>query len=160
LDTKEFLEMDHDVRVKKINTMLQEYEEYSLKKVSEVVGINYSTFCKEMARGDYVYIKRDNKYYKFIKDTNASFSHITNYTLELNFIRDNLAKLETLMSYTNASFALDKRVYMSDSLVNKNIKISENIYNEFIDICQTHYPYLKIQDIVSQCLLNFINTCR
>lgn len=157
MNTKEFLEMDYHIRAKKVNDMLQKYEGDSLKKVSEALCINYSTLCKEMAKGDYVYIKRDNKYYRFIRNSEEGSHTTTDYTIELNFIRNNLAKLETIITSTNTPFELDKRVYISDVLVNKNIKISEDIYNEFVVICQTCFPYLKIQDIISQCLLIFIN---
>ncbi len=62
-----FFTADPDLRVKEINKML---ENEALPDIAKSLGIPYSTFLKEMTRGDYVYIKRENKYFKFIRDTN------------------------------------------------------------------------------------------
>jgi DNA-binding transcriptional regulator YhcF (GntR family) len=128
MNTKEFLETSPDKRVITINAMLNKYENDSLRKVAEELKINYSTFCKEMAKGDYVYIKRDNKYYKFIRDTNNSLSD-KNISNELEYLISNFNKLQKLIDSTENNYLiLDKKVYSQpEQIVNKNIKINSLI---------------------------------
>ena len=65
MDKDVFYEMDIMTRVKKVNSML---EGKNIQAVAKEIGIPPSTFSKEMQRGDYFYLKRDNKYYHFVRE--------------------------------------------------------------------------------------------
>lgn len=131
------------------------------------MGIPYSTFTKEMQRGDYVYIARENKYFKFIRDKNSlvnpKASNIKNedFTVELTFIKENLEGIKRLLVNHSAEgqmLILDKEIYNTKAkFVNKNLKINEAIYNKFSKICESQFPQYKVQDITAQSLLDFIN---
>lgn len=158
MNANQFYEMDTSKRVTIINKMLEKYESDALARVAEELGIRYGAFCKEMLKDDYVYIKRENKYYKFIREIEHHNKLKNDYLEELDFIRNNLQDLKSLVDRKkDISFVLDKKVYSSNKVVNKTIKISEDIYEEFLSICEAKFNYLKIQDIISQCLLEFIN---
>ncbi|MEK4264170.1 hypothetical protein [Paenibacillus sp. FSL L8-0499] len=94
-----FLTMSPDKRVEEINKMLQSLP---LKEVAVRTGIAYSTFLKEMTAGDYVYIQRDNRYYKFLRDEDASLKSkeesIGVYHEELLFLRENIDVLKQLVN--------------------------------------------------------------
>jgi hypothetical protein len=156
MNTKEFLEMDYDTRVKKVNELLKKYDDDSLRKVSEFLGLSYSTFCKEMSKGDYVYIKRANQYFKFLREDSPQKQPL-DYNKELEFLRNNIEHLAILINGNkNCELRLDSRIYTSDSsLVNKNLKINNAIYIEFINLCEKEFNYLKIQDLISQALVEF-----
>lgn len=154
----DFFTISTDERLEYINSLLGKYEKDNLKNVSEEIKIDYNLLCREMSKDDLVYIKRDRKYYKILKDDTALTSPISNYNKELQFLRDNFDTLKGLLTYNLKPFTLDKRVYSStEKTINKNIKVNQDIYDDFISICSQQFSYLKIQDIISQCLLNFIN---
>ncbi|EST51927.1 hypothetical protein T458_26880 [Brevibacillus panacihumi W25] len=73
-----FFAMPSEKRVEVVNKMLQNA---SLKEVADKIGIAYSTFLKEMTVGDHVYIQRDNRYYKFIREdiVNPQFDSSESY---------------------------------------------------------------------------------
>lgn len=156
-----FFKADPDLRVKEINKML---ESKALPDIAKDLDIPYSTFLKEMTRGDYVYIKRENKYFKFIRDTNDKLTdkkepHIDDYKEELLFLKRHLDVLKKLISnYEKGQFlVLDKQIYDSNAkFVNKNIKVNHLIYEQFTKLCENKFPHLKIQDLISQALLDFI----
>lgn len=54
-------------RVAIVNDLLKN-EGSDLQKVADTLEMNYSTFTKLMQEDDYVYIKRENQYYKFVRD--------------------------------------------------------------------------------------------
>lgn len=54
-------------RVAIVNDLLKN-EGFDLQKVADTLEMNYSTFTKLMQEDDYVYIKRENQYYKFVRD--------------------------------------------------------------------------------------------
>lgn len=65
MNKDKFSTMDVDKRAEEINKMLVNSD---LKVVAERLGIAYSSFTKLMQDGDFVYIARENQYFKFIRD--------------------------------------------------------------------------------------------
>ncbi len=131
-----------------------------------MLDIPYSTFTKEMQKGDYVYIARENKYFKFIRNKNdyvSSKSYIKgteDYTEELAFLKENLEMLKKLVanSEENKMLILDKAIYDTKAkFVNKNLKSERSHLRKILKLCESQFPHLKIQDIIAQSLLDFIN---
>lgn len=55
-------------------------------------------------------------------------------------------------------FFIDKRIFDTSSKIStKNFRISDDLYNQFVKVCQQKFPHLKIQDILSQLIFNFVN---
>jgi hypothetical protein len=159
LKKEEFLATDPDLRVKTINKML---ETTPLNDIAKKLDIPYSTFLSEMTKGDYVYIKRDKKYFKFIRNENSLIEQTRNsdYSEELSFLKKHLDVLKKLVSsHENAQpMVLDKQVYdVKAKFVNKNIKVNASIYQQFTELCENKFRHLKIQDLIAQALLDFIN---
>lgn len=57
----------------------------------------------------------------------------------------------------NNDFALDKRIFRSSNPVMKNFRISDEVYKQFVATCEQQFPHLRIQDIISQLILNFVD---
>ncbi|MEC1722831.1 hypothetical protein [Schinkia azotoformans] len=158
-----FFTMDVDKRAEEINKMLVNSD---LKGVAEALGLAYSTFTKSMQTGDYTYIARENQYFKFIRDKELlgtmkpSDKATTGFQEELTFLKENLETLKSLVSTVNESptLVLDKDIYNTKAkYVNKNLKLNENIYEKFSKLCENQFPHLKIQDLIAESLLEFIN---
>ncbi|MBQ7232431.1 MAG: hypothetical protein IJX07_04295, partial [Bacillales bacterium] len=82
-----------------------------LQQVAAHIGMNYSSFTKAMQEGDYVYIKRENLYYKFVRDENFI---IHNHTVEDEVtlcLKENFELLKAIVTKYNANddFSIDKR---------------------------------------------------
>lgn len=154
-----FSTMSSKQRVKAINDLLK-MEGNDLQKVSEFVGINYSTFTKIMQEDDYVFIKRDNQYYKFIRDEKKIVETSNNDNLELNYLIENFSLFQSLIDRhkRNCDFFIDNKLFQTDSKSStKTFRIPEELYKEFSKACKQNFPYLNIQDVIGQLLLNFVD---
>lgn len=158
-----FFTMNVDKRAEEINKMLVNSD---LKGVAEALSLPYSSFTKEMQKGDYVFIARENQYFKFIRDkeslgtVKSTDISTAGFQEELSFLRENFEILKRLVDTANESptLVLDKEVYNSKSkYVNKNLKLNESIYERFSNMCENQFPHLKVQDLIAQSLLSFIN---
>lgn len=153
-----FLAMSPEKRVEEVNKMLLTA---SLKEVADKIGIAYSTFLREMTVGDHVYIQRDNRYYKFIRDVdgvNPQADFNGDYQEELHFLRENIDSLKKLVNCGHRPpLILDQQIYSkSASFSNKSIKMSEQVYEKFTKYCSEQFPQFRLQDLIAQSLLDFI----
>ncbi|HLR79162.1 MAG TPA: hypothetical protein VK119_01015 [Bacillota bacterium] len=159
MNIDKFTSLTAKQRVNIVNNLLKR-EGFRLQEVAKEIGMKYSSFTKLMQEDDYVYIKRDNQYYKFIRDEKKMLNNVETDNDEIAYIKENFSTLKELIELRkdNSDLLLDKRIYHSSSKhVTKNFRISDEIYKQFTRICNEQYPHLKIQDIVSQLLLDFID---
>jgi transposase len=84
--------MSRKQRVKIVNELLKK-EGFDLQKVADYFGINYSTFTKLMQEDDYVYIKQENQYYKFVRDESQITHNPSSEDDELTYILRNISLL-------------------------------------------------------------------
>lgn len=144
-------------RVAIVNALLKK-EGFDLQKVADALEMNYSTFTKLMQEDDYVYIKRENQYYKFVRDENQIPTISTKTDSEIDYIMKNFSLLKSLIERykQNGDFIIDKRIFRSTSKISsKNFRMSDDLYQNFIATCENEFPHLKIQDIIAQLLLDF-----
>lgn len=149
-----------DKRVKLVNELLKK-EGFKLEDVAKKIGINYSTFTKLMQDDDYVYIKRENQYYKFIREPSQNRSHIKHTDDELEYLKEHFETLKKVIEKydSNIEFTIDMRLFKSTSKIStKNFRISEELYKEFTNVCESTLPHLKIQDIIAQLILSFLDS--
>lgn len=144
-------------RVAIVNELLQK-EGFDLQKVADALEMNYSTFTKLMQEDDYVYIKRENQYYKFVRDE-SQISTISDQTdSEMDYIKANFSVLKSIVERYkhNDDFIIDKRIFRSTSKTSsKNFRMPDDLYKNFVSTCEKEFPHLKIQDIIAQLLLDF-----
>lgn len=158
MNKDEFLTMHPDIRVKEINKML---ETMQLPDIAKSLDMPSSSFSSEMQKGDYVYIKRDKKYFKFLRDENnlKDESKTSDYNEELLFIKNNFDVLKNILLNQKKDnvLILDEKIYDSKAkFVNKNIKVNDSIYQQFTSICDKQFRHLKIQDLIAQAFVDFI----
>lgn len=158
MNKESFFTMQHDKRAEEANKLLQSL---NLEDVAKKIGVNYSTFTKEMQTGDYVFIKRDNCYYKFLRDPFSAPEKKKNelYSEELNFLKENIEELRELIANNNdkSILHLDPKIYSKNSPFSvKSIKMNEDIYSMFTSHCEENFPHFRLQDLVAQSLLDFI----
>lgn len=158
MNKETFLSMPPHKRVVEINKML---ENATLKEVADKIGIAYSTFLKEMTVGDYVYIQRENRYFKFIRDGEKAKTPTHGETYEdlLLFLKENFDQLKQLLnSEQRPPLVLDQRIYSKNAVfTNKSIKMNDEIYESFTKFCNENFPQFRLQDLIAQSLLDFVD---
>ncbi|TKH60184.1 hypothetical protein FC679_19980 [Bacillus cereus] len=121
------------------------------------LNVNYSTFTKTMQQGNYIYVKRRNQYFKFI-DTEEAKEEVNSikFEEELQFSREHMDKLKTVLYISESVLILDEEVYAKDiTMVVKSVKVNEKIYNRFAELCEERFNHLKMKDLISQAMLDF-----
>lgn len=144
-------------RVAIVNDLLSK-DGFDLQKVADTLKMNYSTFTKLMQEDDYVFIKRENQYYKFLRDENQITSVMDTVDPELDYIKQNFSTLKSLVerSKSNNDFILDKRIFHSTSkFATKNFRMADELYKQFVKTCEEQFPQYKLQDIIAQLLFDF-----
>lgn len=139
-----------------INELLQHH---SLDEVASTLNISRSKLSALMKEGNFAFIKSLNQYCKYITDQDETPKNFTTKADEaLAFLQDNLEAFKTLIDDTqNTPLNLDPRIYAKDTtLTSKSFKINDTIYTDFTSFCEENYSYLKLQDLFSQALLEFI----
>lgn len=155
-----FFTMSPQKRVEEVNKLLQKYD---LNNVAKQIGLPYSTFTKEMRRvGNFFYHQTDKQYYTFIRNKydKPGVGDAQLLTKEESFLKENLEDLERLikMFQTKQLFLLNERIYSKQGkFENKSIKMNKEIYKEFTEFCDENFPHLKMQDLIAQSLLDFID---
>lgn len=162
MDKEIFFSMEKNKRAAEVNKLLAGSNQ---KEVSETIGISQSLLSKEMTKEDFIYVGRENKYFKFVRDPKVAVaiknSNNSSESPEMVFLRDNLEQLQSLLEERDGKtmLSLNKEIYDDDSeLVNKNIRINSVVYGRFVEHCSEQFPYLKIQDLIAQSLLDFVST--
>ncbi len=154
---EEFFALDVEDRVRLVNKMLEEEDKDALKNVAKRLNVNYSTFTKTMQQGNYIYVKRRNQYFKFI-DTEETKGEVNSikFEEELQFLREHMGKLKTVLQISESVLILDEEVYAKDiPMVVKSVKVNEKIYNRFAELCEERFNHLKMKDLISKALLDF-----
>lgn len=157
MNKKHFFEMDVHKRAKQINEMLKTK---SMNEIAKSIGISASAFSKEMQNGDYVFIKRENQYFHFIREEQTiNHGQDTEAKEVIDFIKVNFGELQTLIAnYKGDRIDLNPKVYDDSSeLLTKSIRVRDNVYKEFQSYCQENYPYFSMQDLIAHCLIEFTN---
>src|SRR5690606_3012072 len=130
----------------------------SLNEVAKEIGIPSSSFSKEMTNGDYVYIKRENQYYKFVRDLKDLQSSVTDNDTML-YLNQNIETIKKVISLFqhHTPLILDEKIYSKQlSYTTKSLKMNDNVYSEFTDFFKSNYPTYRLQDLIAQALLDFI----
>lgn len=162
LEAREFQEMPLLERAEFINKLLLGYDEDPLRKVAEAVNMKYSAFCKEMRRGGFAYSQGKRQYEKTLsldedKDVQTSVPSRSGNDEAMQFIAEHLNEIKELLNIHDAQLVLDPKVYDPKSKsVTKSLIVNKEIYEEFSNLCMTRFPHLRLKDIVSNCLYNFI----
>ncbi|AAU25743.1 MULTISPECIES: hypothetical protein [Bacillus] len=157
MNKDKFQTTDSKSRVTFVNELLKR-EDFDLQKVADVLEMNYSTFTKLMQEDDYVYIKRENQYYKFVRDESQIFTISDQTDSEMDYIKANFSLLKSIIErYKHKDdFIIDKRIFRSTSKTSsKNFRMPDDLYQNFVATCENEFPHLKIQDIIAQLLLDF-----
>lgn len=149
----EFRSLVADERVKYVNDCLM--KNMKLKEVAINLGIAYSSMTSLLNKDGYHYSRQQKQYVALESIDNKEEHH--DYDV-LSYIEENEATLRKIIEfYKTASLIISPKVYDNGAkFVTKNFKINTVILNEFQTLMSEKYPQYRLQDAISQAILDFI----
>ncbi|MCM3570496.1 hypothetical protein [Neobacillus mesonae] len=165
MDTQEFMNLSALEKVEVANKMLKEQEKDHLKNVASKLGLSESTFSKIMRdNASYQYNKTSKQYDRIMpieeyKKYLQSGSNENNVEESLKFIAEHLEELKGLLHEHETQLILDPEIYdPSSKTITRTIQVNEDIYKEFSDLYSSRFSHIRLREIYSKCLLDFIRS--
>ncbi len=165
MDTQKFMNLSAIGRVELANKMLSEETNDHLKNVASKLGLSESTFSK---------IMRDNASYQFNKTSKQydrimpieeykkylhSGSNENKMEETLQFLGEHLEELKGLLHTHETQLILEPEIYDSSSTtITRTIQVNESVYQQFSDLYSSRFSHIRLREIYSKCLLDFIKT--
>lgn len=165
MDTQKFMSLSMLEKVEVVNKMLGEETENHLKNVAKNLGLSPSTFSKIMRdNSSYQYNQTSKRYDRLLtldeyKQYLQSESNTDKTQESIQFVSNHIDELKQLLQAYSNQLILNPKVYNPNSkTITKTVQVNADIYEEFTNLWATHYPHLRLRDIISQCLLDFTKT--
>ncbi|WP_419957977.1 hypothetical protein [Psychrobacillus psychrotolerans] len=157
MNQQELMTMSEVERVEFINQMLREPSIKRLAEVASKIGMSSSSLGKKMTEGAYTYSRSLKQY--ILRDDNEG---TLNKEEVMKFLQENYGLLKALIereqkidSMTVLSLSPEVVKTKGDYIV-KNTKIPSEINDQFSRLCEEKFSYLKLQDLLSQALWEFV----
>ncbi|WP_102694001.1 hypothetical protein [Rummeliibacillus pycnus] len=149
----EFRSLVAEERVKYVNDYLM--KNMKLKEVAINLGIAYSSMTSLLNKDGYRYSRQQKQYVPLEGNDNKGEHKEEDVLL---YIKENEATLRRIIEfYNSASLIISPKVYDNGAkFVTKNFKINTAILNEFQTLMSEKYPQYRLQDAISQAILDFI----
>lgn len=154
LNREEFITLSPEKRVEEVNHLLKRH---NLKEIANMLGFKYSTFTTEMRNnGEYRFLKKNKQYVRAVTLGEVVKNEDNEAVVFINKNKQVFKRLIE-MYQSNNLLLLDERVYSKKAIFeNKSIKMNKDIYRGFSEFCDNNYPHLKLQDLIAQALLDFM----
>ncbi|WP_445489840.1 hypothetical protein [Niallia sp. 03133] len=153
MNKDQFITLSPTKKVEEVNNLLKSH---TLKEIASMLNFAYSTFTTDMRNnGEFQYNKKNKQYVKAVTLEEISGKDSDS----LSFITENRQIFKRLieMYQSNNLLLLNERVYSKTATFeNKSIKMNKDIYSDFSKFCDGNYPHLKLQDLIAQALLDFM----
>jgi len=164
METDIFMELSMNDKLETVNKMLGNETQDHLKNVSEKIGMSYSAFTKIMRdNGNYQYNQTKRRYERLMSlEEYNEYRHLTindkdSFNVALKFVDDHLDDIKKLLHVQQHQLTLSPEVYdPSSKTVNKSFQVNSTVYNRFTMLCANQHPHLRQKDLISQCLLDFL----
>lgn len=77
---------------------------------------------------------------------------------DLAYLLEHIDILKKLITtYEENVFILHPQIYAKNNSYSiKSIKVNDHIYHQFTEMWEDRFSYLKLQDLLSQCLIEFV----
>ena len=165
MDTQKFMNLFALERVELANKMLSEETNDHLKIVASKLGLSESTFSKIMRdNASYQYNKTSKQYDRIMpveeyKKYLHSGSNQDKMEETLQFVVEHLEELKGLLHEHETQLILEPEIYDPNSkTITRTIQVNEDIYKEFSDLYSSKFSHIRLREIYSKCLLDFIKS--
>lgn len=165
MNTNEFMNLSTLDKVELVNKMLKKEEKDHLKNVASKLGLSESTFSKTMRDNATYQYNKTTKQYDRIMPIEEYKNYLQTSTNEdktedaLQFVGEHLEELKKIVHEYKSHLALEPEIYDPNSkTITKSIQVNDEIFQRFSVLHSSKYSHLRLRDIFSKCLLDFINT--
>lgn len=157
LNEVNFRNLKDTERVAYVNQCLE--ANIKLKDIALKIGIPYSSMTTLLNKDGYTYSRKQKQY---VPSKAEVIDSIKDDTTLLDFLAENEEVLRRIIGYYSSStLIINPIVFDGDAnFVLKNFKINENLLKEFQDLMKNQYPQYRLQDALSQALLDFLEKYR
>src|SRR5690606_37870869 len=77
----------------------------------------------------------------------------------LQFLGEHLEELKGLLHANKTQLILEPEIYDSSSTtITRTIQVNEDIYKTFSDLYSSRFSHIRLREIYSKCLLDFIKS--
>ncbi|MGN8842991.1 hypothetical protein ACTNDN_09235 [Niallia sp. HCP3S3_B10] len=164
MDTQKFMSLSSLEKVELVNKMLKE-NDFLLKVVSSKLGLPESTLSK-VIRGNSCYqFNKTSKQYERIMPIEEYKKYLQTGANEdkmeesLQFVAEHLEELKRLLHSNETQLILEPEIYDSSSkTITRTIQVNEDIFKAFSDLYSSRFQHIRLREIYSKCLLDFIKT--
>ena len=164
MDTQEFMSLSALVKVELVNKMLKE-NDFHLKSVASKLGLPESTLSK-VIRGNSCYqFNKTSKQYERIMPIEEYKKYLQSGSNEnkmeetLQFVAEHLEELKGLLHTHETQLILEPEIYDSSSTtITRTIQVNESVYQQFSDLYSSRFSHIRLREIYSKCLLDFVKT--
>ncbi|CAM5734458.1 hypothetical protein SAFG77S_11625 [Streptomyces afghaniensis] len=165
MDTQKFMSLSALEKVELVNKMLKEEEDCHLKNTATKLGLSESTFSKIMRdNASFQYNKTSKQYDRIMpideyKKYLQSGSNENKMEETLQFVAEHLEELKGILHVHENELILEPEIYDSSSTtITRTIQVNEDIYKAFSDLYSSRFSHIRLREIYSKCLLDFIKT--
>ncbi|RCW62876.1 hypothetical protein [Saliterribacillus persicus] len=163
MHSQDFLKLSSEKKVKLVNDLLKKESSNHLQNVAKKLEVSPSTFSKIMRNNDnYQYIQSKKQYYKLmnIEEYKQMAVHIKrdDHDEVIEFLQENIDDLKSLLQKAEKELILEPEIYATNSkTITKSIQVNADIYDRFSNLVSSKYPHLRLREVFSKCLLDFVN---
>lgn len=148
---EEFLSLDIEEQLKWLN---KQRGTKKLKVIEVELGAKAYVIEKPIKSAGYKY---DNNLKRYVLQQGNNGQH-ENETL--NYLEKHLATIKSLVQKEESvdmsnELTIDKLILSNRVYKSKGLKVQEDVYAQFVELYKQHYQQYKLQDIISQALLEF-----
>ncbi|KOP78156.1 hypothetical protein AMS59_13750 [Lysinibacillus sp. FJAT-14745] len=138
-----------------VNWLNEELQKQELKKIAAELGMSTSTLTNGIRAAGYKFDRAAKQY------VIATLNSINEDKQLMAYLHEHFAELQMLIEMqrfeVNQDVKLDKRIgSMNAKYVAKSIKVQDNIYEEFEELYKTKFHQWKMQDVMTQMMLEFV----
>lgn len=138
-----------------VNWLNEELQKQELKKIAAELGMSTSTLTNGIRAAGYKFDRAAKQY------VIATLNSINGDKQLMAYLHEHFAELQMLVEMqrfeVNQDVKLDKRIgSMNAKYVAKSIKVQDNIYEEFEELYKTKFHQWKMQDVMTQMMLEFV----
>lgn len=138
-----------------VNWLNEELQKQELKKIAAELGMSTSTLTNGIRAAGYKFDRAAKQY------VIATLNSINEDKQLMAYLHEHFAELQMLVEMqrfeVNQDVKLDKRIgSMNAKYVAKSIKVQDNIYEEFEELYKTKFHQWKMQDVMTQMMLEFV----
>lgn len=138
-----------------VNWLNEELQKQELKKVAAELGMSTSTLTNGIRAAGFKFDRAAKQY------VIATLNSINEDKQLMVYLHEHFAELQMLVEMqcfeVNQDVKLDKRIgSIGAKYVAKSVKVQDNIYEEFEELYKTKFHQWKMQDVMTQMMLEFI----